>query len=387
MKKLIAGAVIFFAAGISEAAFIPSINVSTANYTFIGMGRNRIINGGMRIDQRNEGTNCVSLSSSGLTNWPVDHWVLISTQARLSAVRQSSATPTGFTHFVQVFTTSATVATSTMTSFMAQTIEGQYVADLGWGSAGAKTVNLSFYIKASTAGTFGGVLTNSGRTRSYPFTYSVSVSSTWALKSISIPGDTTGNWQTDNSPGIAVLFDLGSGSALRGTASAWASSNVVGASGTGAPSAMLNSSWSITGVQLEISSAATNFELRPDPIELQLCMRYYQKTFRAGTKPLAGATNAGALNYSVVTAGANSRDFMWEYFVPMRAAGTSTFYSPGESTSNWWNATDGAASGASSTVSTYNSEYRRTIRNVQAAGDGAGESVAIHATIDAESGF
>lgn len=177
MRKLIISIVVLLSAGLSEAAFIPSVSVSTGNYTFIGWGRNRIVNGGMRIDQRNEGALAVAISSTGLTNWVTDHWVLVSTQARMNGVRQSSATPTGFTHFAQIFTASATVATSTMSALFGQAIEGTYLADIGWGKAAAKTVNVSFYVKSSSAGVFGAALTNEGRNRSYPFTYTINTSS------------------------------------------------------------------------------------------------------------------------------------------------------------------------------------------------------------------
>ena len=83
------------------------------------------------------------------------------------------------------------------------------IADLGWGTANAKTVTLSFWVYSSLTGTFGGALRNSAANRSYPFSYTISVANTWEQKSITITGETTGTWVINNGIGIQLWVGLG----------------------------------------------------------------------------------------------------------------------------------------------------------------------------------
>jgi hypothetical protein len=158
-----------------------------------------------------------------------------------------------------------------------QRIEGFNVADLGWGTASAQAVTLSFWVRSSLTGTFGGAINNSGANRSYPFTYSISSANTWEQKTITVAGDTTGTWLTTNGIGIAIWFGLGVGSSLSGTAGAWASSGLYSATGATSVVGTNGATFYITGVQLEKGSQATAFEWRPYGTELALCQRYFQR--------------------------------------------------------------------------------------------------------------
>ncbi len=242
---------------------------TTDRYGFV----NRIINGDMRIDQRNAGA---AVTSTG--SYPVDRFnVLNSTDGAFSAQQDSSA-PAGFVNSVKVTTTTedASLTTTQALSFI-QRIEGTNIADLGWGSASAKTVALSFWVRSSLTGTFGGTLKNSASNRSYPFTYTISAANTWESKSITIAGDTSGTWLTTTGIGLEVCFGLGVGSTLSGTAGAWSGSNFISATGATSVIGTLNATWYITGVQLEVGSVATPFERRPYGTELALCQRYYYR--------------------------------------------------------------------------------------------------------------
>jgi hypothetical protein len=235
--------------------------------------KNRILNGDMRIDQRNAGA---AVTSTG--SYPVDRFnVLNSTDGAFSAQQDSSA-PAGFVNSVKVTTTTedASLTTTQALSFI-QRIEGTNIADLGWGSASAKTVALSFWVRSSLTGTFGGTLKNSASNRSYPFSYSISAADTWEQKSVTIVGDTTGTWLTTTGQGIQVIFGLGAGPDRSGTSGAWAAANTIQPSSTVSVIGTLNATWYITGVQLEVGSVATPFERRPFGTELALCQRYYYK--------------------------------------------------------------------------------------------------------------
>jgi hypothetical protein len=247
--------------------------------------KNRIINGDMRIDQRNAGA---AVTASG--SFPVDRFVVThSTDGAFSAQQDSSA-PAGFVNSVKITTTTAdgTLA-ATQTLNYRQAIEGTNVSDLAWGTANAKTVTLSFWVRSSLTGTFGGSLRNSAVDRSYPFSYSISVADTWEYKSVTIAGDISGTWLTTNGVGVYITFGLGSGSDRSGTAGAWAGANYVQPTGSVSVIGTLNATWYITGVQLEVGSVATPFERRPYGTELMLCQRYFQVI---GSPSSAGDLNA-----------------------------------------------------------------------------------------------
>ena len=232
--------------------------------------RNRIINGDMRIAQR--GTAAVTATD----NFPVDRFrIAFATDGAFSAQQDSSA-PSGFVNSVKCTTTTAdgTLTTNQNWTFL-QRIEGTNVADLGWGTAAAKTVTLSFWVRSSLTGTFGGALRNSASDRSYPFTYAISAADTWEYKTVTIAGDTSGTWLTTTGVGINLSFGLGAGPDRSGTAGAWNSNNNVTATGAISVIGTLNATWYITGVQLEVGSVATPFERRPYGLELPLCQRYF----------------------------------------------------------------------------------------------------------------
>ncbi len=256
-----------------------------------GLGfRNRIINGDMRIDQRNEGA---SLTNAAATvAFPVDRFFFFGTSAsKFSAQRNAAAItpPPGFTNYVGITSLAATTPASSDVYSLYHRIEGLNVADLGFGAAGAKTVTLSFWVRSSLTGSFGGTLNNSASNRSYPYSYSISAANTWEQKTVSVSGDTTGTWLTTNGVGLGVQWDLGSGSTFRSTAGSWQAGNYLAPTGATDVIGTSGATLYITGVQLEIGNAATEFERRPFGQELSLCQRYYQKTYNIGVVPGTGS--------------------------------------------------------------------------------------------------
>jgi len=238
--------------------------------------RNRIINGDMRIDQRNAGA---SVNSNSATNpYLTDRWrSFASTGSGQFSAQQSTTAPSGFSNSL-LFTAlaSTSVGASDMFCFR-QPIEGLNCADLGFGTASAQTVTLSFWIRSSLTGTFGGAIANNSANRSYPFSYTISAANTWEYKTITVTGDTTGTWATDNTTGINVWFGLGVGSAKSGTAGAWAGADYRSATGAASVVGTSGATLNITGVQLEKGSYATPFDFRPYGAELALCQRYYEQ--------------------------------------------------------------------------------------------------------------
>jgi hypothetical protein len=241
----------------------------------ISVFRNRIINGAMVIDQRNAGAS-VTISNSS-KDYTLDRWAAFETTDGVITVQQVSDAPAGFINSAKITTTTADgTLTADQRCQFTQDIEGLNVADLGWGTANAKTVTLSFWVKSSLTGTFGGSVANSAANRSYVFTYSISAANTWEQKSVTIAGDTTGTWLTTNSIGIRLYFGLGVGTDFQGTAGSWAGSFGIATSGSTSVIGTLSATWQITGVQLEVGTQATSFEYRQYQQELALCYRYYE---------------------------------------------------------------------------------------------------------------
>jgi hypothetical protein len=234
--------------------------------------KNRIINGAMVIDQRNAGA---SVTNTTGYVYGLDRYSFIGSSASKFTFQQSSTAPTGFVNSYLITSSAATSLGASDYYFMRQNIEGFNVADLGWGTASAQTVTLSFWVRSSLTGTFGGCLKNSAEDRSYPFSYTISSANTWEQKSVTIAGDTTGTWLTNNGTGINLTLGLGIGSSVSGTAGAWAGANYYSATGATSVVGTNGATFYITGVQLEKGSTATSFDYRPYGTELALCQRYF----------------------------------------------------------------------------------------------------------------
>ena len=274
---------------------------TTANLSGLGF-KNRIINGNMAIAQR--GTSAVTTDES----FPVDRFQIQIVNANLSLV-QSSTAPTGFNYSTAITVTSTTSTNANDRSRFFQNIEGFNIADLGWGTANAKTVTVSFWARSTVAGTYSGSITNSTGARSYIFTYTLTAN-TWTFVTATIPGCPDGTWGATNSTGILVgPITLNCGSTYQGTAGSWIAGDARGTSGsTYLATSNSGAVFNVTGVQLEVGSTATSFDYRPYGTELALCQRYFQK-------------HTGELYSSY---GATINYLWWLYKVTMRATPTVT---------------------------------------------------------------
>jgi len=247
---------------ITANAVTPSVNM-----------KSRIINGAMVIDQRNASASVTPASGQ----YTLDRWTFSLSQASKISTQQSSTAPAGFVNSSLITSLSSYSVSAGEFFLFHQAIEGYNIADLGWGTANAKTVTLSFWVRSSLTGTFGGSLSNSATNRSYPFTYTISAANTFEYKTVTIAGDTSGTWLTTNGIGMYVFFGLGVGSTYSGTAGAWAGSGLFSATGATSVVGTNGATFYITGVQLEVGSTATSFDYRPYGTEFQLCQRYFYK--------------------------------------------------------------------------------------------------------------
>jgi hypothetical protein len=291
--------------------------------------KNRIINGDMRIDQRNAGAS-ISNNTTG-TQFSLDRWLIYGSQASKFNIQQNAGSvtpPTGFTNYLGCTSTSAYTVTSTDEFDVIQRIEGYNMSDFGWGTANAKTVTLSFWARSSLTGTFGGVFGNSSLNRVYVFSYTISAANTWEYKTVTITGDTTGTWDSTNGKGIQIYFSLGCGSTYQGTTGSWGSTLYLAPTGQTSVVGTNGATWYITGVQLEIGTSATPFERRIFGQELILCQRYFQKSYDLNV----AIGYVGTVNGSVAIRNANVTNDgcpFWHcpFKVTMRATPTVTTYS------------------------------------------------------------
>jgi hypothetical protein len=251
--------------------------------------RNRIINGDMRIDQRNAGA-AVTTSALQSNIFTLDRWSYYNDVVSKRTIQRVAEAPPGFIDSLKV----TVIATDTVgpQQFLRQAIEGFNIADLGWGTAQAQPATLSFWVRSSVTGQMGGTIQNATANRSYPFAYTINSANTWEYKTVAISGETTGTWQTGNGMGVSIIFENGPGFNTR-AAGAWASTNASTATGSVNLCATLNATWQITGVQLEVGTVATPFERRPFGTELVLCQRYFQKSYNLETVP-GTATGSGS---------------------------------------------------------------------------------------------
>jgi len=252
-----------------------SMQESTAQ--FMGF-KNRLINSDMRIDQRNAGA-AVTINS-GAHTYTVDRWSGFGQTDGVFTVQRSSVAPAGFINSLLTTVTTADASIGASQFYgLRQAIEGFNISDFGFGTANAQPITLSFWVRSSLTGTFSGAVTNGSYNRAYPFAYSISTANTWEQKTVTVSGDTTGTWATDNSAGLYLYFDLGSGSSNKGTAGVWNAGGLVGVTGSVNLISTNGATFYITGVQLEKGSTATSFDYRPYGTELALCQRYYEAAF------------------------------------------------------------------------------------------------------------
>jgi hypothetical protein len=312
---------------ITANAVTPSVNM-----------KNRIINGNMAIAQR--GTSAINVDHG---NWyfPVDRFSAyqsMSSGSRFSVQQNAGSVtpPAGFNYYLGATVTSAYSVTGSDWAVIRQTIEGFNWADLGFGTANAKTFTASFWVRSSLTGTMGGAFYNNDGSRSYPYTYTINAANTWEYKTITVTGDTSGTWNSTNSGGITIEWSMGTGATLSGTAGAWAGAFYASATGATNILGTNGATLYITGVQLEVGSTATSFDYRPYGTELALCQRYCE-------------VNAGFFGayISYKMGGA-------VFAVPKRAIPSVTFYSGNGLTGSVGNATEENATGSAVPVTSYN---------------------------------
>jgi hypothetical protein len=269
----------------------PSGYQTAAQVASVVIGDNRIINGDMRIDQRNGGA-LINPAVNG--NYTVDRWLFQAAQSgRFSSQRNliGITPPSGFPYYLGFQSLSAYTPLAADTFLASQSIEADMLSDFAWGTAAAQPVTLSFWAYSGLTGTFSGAICNYANTRAYPFIFSLPNGGAWTKITLTIPGDTAGTWvMSGNGGGVSLRFDLGSGANFRAAAGAWTAGNIVGVNGAVNVVSTSGAVLFLTGVKLEIGSVATPFNRQSLAKSMADCQRYFQ----AGTNIALEGYSGGA---------------------------------------------------------------------------------------------
>lgn len=340
---------------------------SSSAPTFLGMGRNRVINGEMRIDQFNGGAAITSNTSS--TVYGVDQFNTRGTTSEgVYTVQRLSATPpTGFQFYSHIVTSTASATPAAASRYLfRQPIETLNIRDFQQGTAAAKTFTLSFWTRSSLTGTFsfsiGG--DDGGAGRSYVANYTVNNANTWEFKTITISGDTlVASWPINTTSIFWLYWDLGCGSNYETAAGSWGSTEKYRTSGSTRLISTNAATLDFTGVQLELGSSATPFEYRLFPIDLQLCQRYFEKSYEidiaVGTNTGTGANSAIERTVSAVVGGSETWGVEIPFKVNKRGIPTMTFYrADAANTTGIWGTTNTSGATSQNAISTQYADTR-----------------------------
>ena len=240
--------------------------------------RNLVINGAMQVSQR--GT-----SESGLTDSPVYLVDRFSYRRQgswgsnsFTMSQQSSGAPAGFTHFLRLAQSGTAAAPPTDTwCSLATYLEGNAIYQANFGTSDAQPLTVSFYARASQAGTYCFSLQNGDADQS--FVAENSVTTNWQRFTVNIPARTTGTWATNNSLGFQMYWIVAADSnGAQSGSTGWTAGNVrYSTSQLETFASTSGATFDLCGVQLEVGTVATPFEHRSYGDELARCQRYYYR--------------------------------------------------------------------------------------------------------------
>ena len=274
--------------GVSASSAAISINntdgTCTANLTN-RTNKNLIINGAFQIAQRG-----VSSTSEGLHT--VDRFQNVFSGLDENATQAQADIASGTTPYTSGFRKSFKITNGNQTSgagaadfiFIRTKLEAQDIANSGWNYTSTSSfVTLSFYVKSSVAQNFFGYLdTSDGTQKMYPFQTGSLSADTWTKITKTISGHADLSFNNDNGTGLGIIIAPFMGTdytANSATVDAWKAQSDTERmpDNTSTWYTTNDATFEITGVQLEVSDHATDFEHRSFAQELALCQRYFHK--------------------------------------------------------------------------------------------------------------
>ena len=326
-----------------------------------GMYKNIIINGDMVIAQRSNSVS--SINSDGY--YTVDRFTTETNSSSVWTQSQASDAPSGqgFTYSLKMDCTTAQGSpASNDILLIGQSIEGNMLQPIKQGTANAQSTTLSFWHKHTKTGTNIVELLDADNNNAVSGSYTQSVSDTWEKATITFPANTSGTYDNDQNRSLRIRFIMSAGSNYTsGTlATTWQTSitdaNRYAGQVNNADSTSNN--FIITGVQYEVGTTASDFEFLPVDVNLQRCLRYYEKSYNQGIAPANGIAYGNTITTYQGTVYSTSAIRTLTYFkVPKRTSPSATFYnvsglSGGTTPNRWefWNGSSWVQTNSNTTV-------------------------------------
>ena len=255
---------------------INSSNLESVGSTGAG-GKNFVINGAMQAAQRSTSETGLGATSGYYT---LDRFnCAFTTSGRLTMSQEAITDLPGFANALKLDCTTADTSIAVDEYFvLQQKFEGQDLQRIKKGTSSAESLTVSFYVKGNAAATYVCELYDADNSRSINKTFSVTTS--WTRVSLTFPGDTTGTLDDDNALSFQIGFWLHAGSNFTsGTLqTSWGSeTNANKAVGISSFFDSTARTFFITGLQMEIGSAATTFEHLSYGDNLKNCLRYFYR--------------------------------------------------------------------------------------------------------------
>ena len=341
-------------------------SINSVNFPNVGAlsNRNFVINGAMTVAQRSTAavTNVVSFSAN-IKYDAIDRWSYWASNASKFTVQQVTDAPPGFYNSLKITSSASTTHSAGDGYTISQRVEAQNLYQASLGTANAKNLVVSFWVKSTTTGTFSFYALGYGLAQSFVQNFTINSAETWEYKTINIPGPTSGNYSnTPSDYGLEIGFTLGAGSnwdtstlgSWQNTAFQISSTTAVNVLG------VATRTLQITGVQLEIGDKATSFEHRSYSDDFVNCQRYYQTINNNPTPYSNQGLSAIPLWYSANTY-ASTR---WALPVVMRAPATTTVVgSPGNQSTTGTDGTIGVYYGNWQSTNTWTLIATETTQN------------------------
>jgi len=164
---------------------------------------NLLYNGAMQVHQRI----AVSASANTINNYgdymSADRWYsevpyLQSFGTIAQSVENDAPTGSGFRKSLRHAYSGSDAISAGKYMWISQKLEGQDCQAIRKGTASAKSLTLSFWVKSNLTGTYIAELVDTDNTRYVSQSYTVSVANTWEFKTVTFPPDTTGVLNNDN---------------------------------------------------------------------------------------------------------------------------------------------------------------------------------------------
>jgi hypothetical protein len=288
------------------------------------------INGGFEVSQERGASGTTATNNTYIC----DGWmVLFSGAMAVTGATAVAAMAPGFPGFlfVSVQTAAGSLGAGDYT-MVRHSIEGYRIARLGWGTANAQPITLGFWSSHHRIGVYSGTIRNGPNNRVYAFTYTQAAADTAQFNIVTIPGDVTGTWNTDNTAGLQIIFAVGVGSTFTApSANTWLAGNYFAGPGQINGVAATSDVFRITGVIVlpgnEAPSAARSpLVMRSFDQELVTCQRYYEKSYPYAVRPGTATGLGGAAIYYGASVPVTTTVGLGMQFIPKRAAPTLTSY-------------------------------------------------------------